>query len=54
MTCEICGQGPRNGVTIHRINRKGIPGVWRCDAHLPPGKTIDPTVKAIQRAIEDQ
>jgi len=32
--CEICGKGPVDGVTMWRVNEKGVPGIWRCRAHL--------------------
>jgi hypothetical protein len=30
MQCEVCKKGMKEGVTLYRINRKGIPGIWRC------------------------
>jgi hypothetical protein len=39
MRCEICGKTAPlppdgDGVTLWRVNEKGIPGVWRCELHL--------------------
>lgn len=34
MKCEICHQGPPNGPAVFRVNPKGVPGIWRCEAHL--------------------
>lgn len=33
-TCEVCGKGPAQGVSVFRANAKGVPGIWRCRAHL--------------------
>lgn len=35
--CEICKANPATDSTVvlTRVNEKGIPGVWRCQEHLP-------------------
>jgi len=47
--CCICRKGPTHGVTVHRINPKGVKGIWACEKHIrqtdaPP---IDHDVKVI-------
>jgi hypothetical protein len=32
--CEVCEKGPVHGVTVFRVNPKGVAGIWRCRAHL--------------------
>lgn len=53
MRCLFCRKGPAEGVNVYRVNAKGQPGVWACNAHI--GRTdappIDPDVKAICEAI---
>jgi hypothetical protein len=56
MKCCICNKGPADGVTIHRINAKGVLGVWACEKHLaqtdaPP---IDPLVREICSALDGE
>jgi len=34
MKCEWCGLGPQDGVTVFRINEKGVAGIWRCEKDL--------------------
>ena len=33
MKCEICGEGPSQGVTVYRQNPLGEVGRWRCEDH---------------------
>jgi hypothetical protein len=52
--CIVCRKGPMDGVTVHRVNAKGQPGIWACTRHIkqtdaPP---IDPDVQRIVSAIE--
>jgi len=35
MKCEVCGQGPAQGTSIHRTTPKGELPHWRCEFHLP-------------------
>jgi len=49
MTCEICGLGMRDGVTLHRQNEKGVKGVWRC--FRCNVKLVDPVVLRITQAL---
>lgn len=54
MKCEICGQGPENGTTIHRTGKKG-PNVnphWRCEFHVPSSKPIDSEIQTLVAIIE--
>ena len=34
MKCEWCGLGPHDGITVFRVNEKGVPGIWRCEKDL--------------------
>ena len=55
--CCICHKGPlpaQGGISIYRINAKGVPGIYACDKHLaqtdaPP---LDPELKKIVDAID--
>lgn len=38
MKCDKCGKGPQDGVSLYRVNEKGVPGKWRCEKHLDPSK----------------
>lgn len=50
INCEVCGQGPQQGITVYRQNEKGIKGQWRCAEH---SKVIpDPVVEEVVKAIE--
>ena len=50
MECEVCKeQVPQ--VVLHRINKKGSNGIWRCEEHIT--KKIDPGVKAITDIISE-
>lgn len=33
MICEVCARSVLDGITLHRQNRKGFKGIWRCDEH---------------------
>jgi len=54
MKCEICGKGMAEGKTLHRVNEKGVKGVWRCNQHLSFDQeaNLDPEVRDIVRIIE--
>lgn len=54
MKCVICQKGPAQGVTLYRINRKGVEGFWACKKHkdqtdAPP---VDPDVQFIVDIVE--
>ena len=34
MKCIVCDKGPMNGITVYRLNKKGVPGVWACKEHV--------------------
>lgn len=53
MKCEICNRGMADGVTLHRVNEKGVPGIWRCSEDLTKKQraAIDPEVKKVVDAI---
>ncbi len=56
MKCELCGRdAPNDGVNLHRVNPKGVKGVWRCWDHLTPQQRagIDPVVADIIRIIDE-
>lgn len=54
MRCMFCRKGPMDGVTIHRVNAKGQPGIWACERHI--GQTDAPPipeeVRRVVNAIE--
>ncbi len=54
MKCEVCDKGPQEGVTIYRVNPKGVKGIWRCPLHLTndQAEKIDSTVITICTAVE--
>lgn len=41
MSCEVCNQGPMQGVTIYRTTPKGQAPQWRCEIHRPDDKQRD-------------
>lgn len=54
MTCLFCHKGPADGVTLYRINAKGVAGIWACLQHkkqtdAPP---VDREVARIVKIIE--
>lgn len=55
MECEICHKTPADGITtLHRVNEKGVKGIWRCKRHLTHDQeaAIDPEVLKITQIIE--
>ena len=54
MNCFFCNRGMAQGVSLYRINEKGVKGVWACDTHRPAGSPhVAPEVREIVRLIED-
>ena len=54
MECEICQRRPdKDGIAIHRINEKGIPGIWRCEDHME-GRKVDKAVQDIIDTIREK
>lgn len=56
MRCEICNEGPTTtGVTILRVNPKGVPGIWRCKKCATPEQLAsrDPETARITDIIEE-
>lgn len=54
--CCICGDGPMTGPTfcsVHRINAKGVKGIWACEKHIKQtdGKT-DPELMELVHILE--
>jgi len=42
-----------DGVTIHRINEKGQPGVWACNKHIKQTDVVvTPDVQALTDLID--
>ena len=42
MKCIFCH---KSGVTLHRINEKGVPGIWACTEHRNlSDKNFDPAL----------
>jgi hypothetical protein len=54
MHCVICKKGPPEGVSVFRINEKGVPGLWACKRHIDQtdAPKPDPVVAEIVSAIE--
>lgn len=55
MKCEICNRGMESGVTLHRVNEKGVTGIWRCPMCLTHEQeaNLDPDVRKIVGIIEE-
>lgn len=52
-TCCVCHKGPQQGITVHRINAKGQPGIWAFEKHIKQTDgRIDPEVKKITDILE--
>ncbi len=54
--CCICRKGPlhtQGGISVYRINAKGIPGIYACEKHLPQtdAAPLDPEVKKLVDTI---
>lgn len=51
--CVVCGRGPTDKppVTVYRQNPTGQAGIWACELHATA--PVDPEVKAIVTAIEE-
>lgn len=47
--CEVCARSV-NEVQLHRVNEKGVPGIWRCPDHLTT--KIDPVVEELCDIIQ--
>lgn len=57
MKCEICGLGPaeeQGGITVYRVNEKGVKGIWRCEKCLTPEQRakIDPEAWRLTEILE--
>jgi hypothetical protein len=54
MKCEVCGKGVFDGVKLHRVNKKGVPGIWRCSRHLTEEQDfqVDPEVRKLTNIIQ--
>lgn len=50
MQCEVCGQGPMQGISVFRTGEKGGEPHWRCEFHAEG--MIDPETKEIVHLIE--
>ena len=51
LKCEVCGQGPAQGVTLFRVGPKGQPTThWRCEPDLAtaPDPELAQTVATIE------
>jgi len=49
VVCMFCRKGPMDGVTVHRINEKGVDGIWACNTHRYSGWDDKVTTPASQR-----
>jgi hypothetical protein len=53
--CLVCNRGPWDGTSLYRVNRKGTPAVWACNAHIanadcgPPDAELRQIVEALER-----
>lgn len=52
MHCEMCNRGPKDGVSLYRMNAKGQPAIWRCESHIPRDRKVDPVVAETVAMIE--
>lgn len=53
LACVVCKRGMKDGVSLRRINAKGVPGLWACARHA--GQTDakpDLELERIVRIIE--
>jgi len=51
--CCVCQKGPEEGVSLYRINEKGVPGIWACMKHLKQtGAPVDPELDELVRVLE--
>ena len=52
--CLFCNKGPRDGVSLFRVNPKGVvPAVWACAKHMKnTDSVIDPEVKKLTDILE--
>ena len=48
MRCAVCGKGPMDGVTVYRVNEKGVKGVWACREHRLNPSTIQEIVDVLE------
>lgn len=54
MECLFCRKGPKQGVSVFRVNAKGQPGVWACAPHSKQtDAAISPDVIAVVSAISN-
>lgn len=51
MKCLFCQKGPQQGVSLFRVNAKGQPGVWACEAHI--GQTDAKMDDVVQKLARD-
>jgi hypothetical protein len=52
MRCVICHKGPKEGVSVVRINAKGQSGLWACLKHRShTDAPRDPVVADVLRAL---
>jgi hypothetical protein len=54
--CCVCHKGPlpeQGGVSIYRINAKGVDGIYACEQHLPQtdAAPLDSEIKEIVNII---
>lgn len=51
--CCICGKGPAENVTLHRVNAKGVAPIMACAKHIKQTDgRIDPLAKQVTDIIE--
>lgn len=53
MNCIFCHKGMADGVSLFRINEKGVPGIWACREHRSlSDQKLDAEVDEIVSLIE--
>ncbi len=51
--CIFCHRGPKDGLSLSRINEKGVPGIWACSEHRHlSDKKFDPELDRIVSIIQ--
>ena len=53
MHCIKCGGSLAEGLSLFRVNEKGVPGIWNCFPCLPKDQT-DPELVKIVKTLEDK
>lgn len=50
-SCAVCGQGPKQGISIYRTNERGVvPATWACEKHNTV--VLEPDFKRLVKDLE--